>query len=90
MIVSYVRRELSLWIIFSREVWSIFLGKLHLDSSIMVHQENFFSWWLHTRKQVSKVARRGFDSPTFLIGWMIWKEQNERTFGGPFTPLLSC
>ena len=96
MIVSYVRRELSLWTIFYWVTYSAGrFGPSSWESCtwihlFVVHQENFFSWWLHTRKQVSKVARRGFDSPTFLIGWMIWKEQNERTFGGPFTPLLSC
>jgi len=29
--------------------------------------------------------RRGFDSLFFLIGWMIWKERNARTFNGVAT-----
>jgi len=29
----------------------------------------------------AKIARRGFDSLFFLIGWLIWKERNARTFG---------
>jgi hypothetical protein len=39
-------------------------------------------WWLLTRKQIPKPVRRGFDSLFFLVGWMIWKERNERTFQG--------
>jgi hypothetical protein len=31
---------------------------------------------------VPKPIRRGFVSLFFLIGWMIWKERNARTFNG--------
>jgi hypothetical protein len=34
---------------------------------------------------VSKPIRRGFDSVFFLIGWMIWKKRNARTFNGVAT-----
>ena len=27
-----------------------------------------------------KELRKGFDSMVLLIGWMLWKERNERTF----------
>lgn len=39
-------------------------------------------WWLQSRKRIPKPIRRGFDSIFFLIGWMIWKERNTRTFNG--------
>jgi len=39
-------------------------------------------WWLSNRKRVDKHFRRGFDSIMFLIGWMLWKQRNARTFDG--------
>jgi hypothetical protein len=45
-------------------------------------------WWLHNRKLVPKVIRRGFDSLFFLIGWLLWKERNVRTFSGITTSAL--
>jgi hypothetical protein len=39
-------------------------------------------WWLSNRKRVDKHFRRGFDSIVFLIGWMLWKQRNARTFDG--------
>lgn len=68
--------HLLLGCVFSREIWSMILRRLHLDSVINVHQENFFSWWLQAR---------GFDSLAFLVGWSIWKERIVTTFGGPST-----
>jgi len=37
-------------------------------------------WRLQNRKMVPKPIHRGFDSLFFLIGWMLWKERNTRTF----------
>jgi len=66
---------------FSREVWDHWLRKLHLQEVIVVQEEPVMQWWLRCRKLVPKAARRGFDSLFFLIGWLIWKERNTRTFG---------
>jgi len=43
-------------------------------------------WWLRARKLVPKPFRRGFDSLVFLIGWMLWKERNVRTFRSVANP----
>jgi hypothetical protein len=73
---------------FSREVWHIWLRKLHLDEVVIVSEEPAIHWWLRARKLLPKALRRGFDSFVFLVGWMIWKEWNERTFnGGRSSPL---
>jgi hypothetical protein len=61
--------------------WDHWLRKLHRQEVIVVQEESVMQWWLRCRKLVSKAARRGFDSLFFLIGWLIWKERNARTFG---------
>jgi hypothetical protein len=43
-------------------------------------------WWLLCRKRIPKPICRGFDSLFFLVGWLIWKLQNARTFNGVATP----
>jgi len=58
------------------------LSRLNLHSTIVVRDENVFQWWLTARKQLPKLLRRGFDSLFFLVGWLIWKERNARTFNG--------
>jgi len=44
--------------------------------------DSFYDWWLASRKQVPKIKRRGFDELVLLVGWMLWKERNARTFRG--------
>jgi hypothetical protein len=58
---------------FSREVW-------HLQEIVIINDEPALQWWLWTRKLIPKPIRRGFDSLFFLIGSMLWKERNVRTF----------
>ncbi|CAD6268588.1 unnamed protein product [Miscanthus lutarioriparius] len=43
-------------------------------------------WWLTAKQQLPKLLRRGFDSLFFLVGWLIWKERNARTFNGVGRP----
>lgn len=38
------------------------------------------SWWTSSRKWLPKELRRGFDSLLLLVGWLLWKERNVRTF----------
>lgn len=66
---------------FSREVWHIWINKLHLQDVIAVREEKVMQWWLESRKLVPKSVGRGFDSLFFVVGWMLWKERNARTFG---------
>ena len=47
---------------------------------VFIAEEPALPWCLRQRKQVPKELRRGFDSLVFLIGWMLWKERNARTF----------
>jgi hypothetical protein len=70
---------------FSREVWESWIMRLHLYDMVVVREEPVMLWWLQSRKMVPKPIRRGFDSLFFLIGWMIWKELNTRTFNGVAT-----
>ena len=37
-------------------------------------------WWSTSRKWLPKELRRGFDSLLLLVGWLLWKERNARTF----------
>lgn len=68
--------------VYSREVWSILLSKLHLHDLVLVQEENVLAWWLRSRKLVTKQVRKGFDSLFFLVGWTLCKERNARTFNG--------
>jgi hypothetical protein len=67
---------------FSRELWDSWVRKLHLQDYIVVRRGKAFEWWMHSRKMIPRPTRRGFDSLFFLIGWLLWKERNARTFNG--------
>lgn len=67
---------------FSHELWDCCIRMLHLQELIIVGQGNAFDWWMRSRKTIPKLIRRGFDSMFFLIGWLLWKERNARTFDG--------
>jgi hypothetical protein len=64
---------------FSKEVWHIWLSKLHLVHVVGDLDGPALPWWLKVRKLIPKLLRRGFDS-FFLVGWMLWKQRNARTF----------
>lgn len=74
--------HLILGCVLSRQLWFEVLRRLNLDLLIMPVEEDVFLWWSCARKIVPKAARPGFDSLFFLLGWTIWKERNDRTFGG--------
>ena len=64
---------------FSRQVWQICLDRIHV--SLQVCQEMVFEWWLlRSRKLIPKLLRRGFNSMSMLLGWMLWKERNAQSF----------
>jgi UDP-glucose 6-dehydrogenase len=58
--------------VYSWEVWSILLAKLHLHEVVLVQEENVLVWWLRNRKLVVKHVWKVFDSLFFLVGWMLW------------------
>jgi hypothetical protein len=70
---------------FAREAWDYWLRKLHLIDMVTALRGAALSWWIQCRKRIPKPVRRGFDSFFFLIGWLIWKERNARTFNGVTT-----
>lgn len=56
------------------------LSFVRLETIIRVQEEPIFDWWLRVRKLLPKDIRRGFDSLFFLVGWLLRKERNSRTF----------
>jgi hypothetical protein len=58
----------------------LLLRAVELQEIVIINDEPVLQWWLRTRKLIPKPIRRGFDSLFFLIGWMLWKERNARTF----------
>ena len=41
---------------------------------------SFADWWTGARKRFPRSSRKGFDSLVVLVSWLLWKEQNNRTF----------
>jgi hypothetical protein len=70
---------------FSCEVWDSWIRRLHLQNVVVVQEERAIQRWLHNRKLLPKTVHRSFDSLFFLIGWLLWKERNARTFNGVAT-----
>jgi hypothetical protein len=44
---------------FSREVWHVWLDRLHLQEIVIINDEPALQWWLWTRKLIPKPIRRG-------------------------------
>ena len=66
---------------FTQQVWSRFRDWTRAQFSIPDdHFDSSESWWINTRKEIPKSARRNFDTITILIHWRIWKERNTRIF----------
>jgi hypothetical protein len=71
---------------YSREVWHSWAAKLHLLGYLVVDEGPVMSWWLASRRRLPKPLRKGFDAFFFLVGWLLWKERNARTFDVVATP----
>lgn len=86
--VSSVTRQWRRWTISylavcsaeTSNVWAGCLRWLRLDAMVHVQEENTMQWWSTVRKLIPKMLRRGFDSIFLLVGWLLWKERNARTF----------
>jgi hypothetical protein len=63
--------------VFNREVWASCLRRFLLHDLVVVEQVDIMLWWTSSRP---KEIRHGFDSLFLLIGWLLWKERNARTF----------
>ena len=49
-----------------------------------MHHDRLNQWWLRSRKQFSRVDRKGFDAFVMLICWTLWKQRYARVFqSGP-------
>lgn len=68
--------------VFTREIWHRILLKVELHLPSPTQDDTLLDWWLRTRTLLTDPMRRAFDSLTFLVSWMIWKERNRRTFDG--------
>lgn len=66
--------------IYSRQVWSIILRRLHLDDVVLLQDGHALGWWLQVRKRVPKPVLHGLDSLFFSVSWSVWKERNPRNF----------
>jgi hypothetical protein len=73
---------------YSREVWHSWAVKLHLLGYLVVDEEPVMLWWLASRRRLPKPLRNGFDTFFFLVGWLLWKERNARTFDAVATPAV--
>jgi len=61
----------------SQQVWFTVLGVLGLDQAVITADDSFWSWWLRSRKLVSKDLRRGFDSLVFLVVGAFGKKETQ-------------
>ena len=73
--------HLLLSCVFARETWFLVLRRCNLQQlTPQPASLDFFEWWSHCRKQIAKELRKGFDSLVVLVGWLLWKERNQRVF----------
>jgi len=73
--------HLLLSCVFARETWFLVLRQCNLQQlTPQPTSPDFFDWWCHSRKRIAKELRKGFDSLVVLVGWLLWKERNQRVF----------
>jgi hypothetical protein len=61
-------------------VWATCPRRFLLHDLVDIQEEGVMLWWTDSRKRLPKEIRRGFDSFFFIVGWLLWKERNTRTF----------
>jgi hypothetical protein len=54
--------------------------KVPLHDLVVIQEADTMLWWTSSRRRLPKEIRRGFDSLFLLVGWLLWKERNARTF----------
>lgn len=79
--ISPQKRWITLsWGVFLVEVWETCLRRFLLHGLVVVQEMGVMLWWTTSRKRLPKEIRRGFDALFFVVGWLLWKERNARTF----------
>jgi hypothetical protein len=66
---------------FSRDLWFSLFRRWGWEHRTPVGNElGLPDWWASRRRRLSKQGRKAFDSMVVLTCWMIWLQQNARTF----------
>ena len=51
-----------------------------MQGNILEPSDCLLEWWLPSRAQFSKGAKRGFDTVMIATTWALWKQRNARVF----------
>nr|TKW25123.1 hypothetical protein SEVIR_3G095200v2 [Setaria viridis] len=68
------------------KLWHLIRSILHSTVPGPVPDGSLTERWLQMRHGLNATQKKGIDSSIMLISWMIWRERNNRMFGGA-TPL---
>ena len=74
--------------VYARQVWFGCGAKLGIQFRLPTHSDALGVWWRVARAGFSRKERRGFDTLTILVCWLLWKQRNAGVFnntGGQFT-----
>jgi hypothetical protein len=66
--------------VFSCQVWFKTLRRFGWQGLTPAQRDAFASWWMRSRKAVTKDRRPTFDSIVLLIIRRLWLHRNERVF----------
>ena len=73
--------HLMIQCVFARQVWFKCFSKVGITPSLIPMQhDRLHKWWMSTRKQISRVDKKGFDAFVMLICWTLWKRRIARVF----------